>query len=107
MNPVNLYSLPPAGPDEVVSTLHEGLGIRIERIVSHGQSSPAGFWYDQPQHEWVVVVEGSARIEFDGGDARTLTAGDHLFIPAHCRHRVAWTAPDQPTIWLAVHHLVR
>lgn len=87
---------------ERFDTLLSRQGIRIERIVSHGQSSPAGFWYDQPQDEWVVVLHGSAELEIQGENGiRRLGPGDYLLIPAHCRHRVART--EQPTIWLAVH----
>lgn len=77
--------------------------VRIERIVSHGQSSPDGFWYDQTEAEWVVVLSGAARLLLEGESAPLhLSAGDHLLIPAHTRHRVEWTTPDEPTVWLAV-----
>ncbi len=80
-------------------------GLRIERIVSHGQCSPPGFWYDQPGGEWVLVVQGKARLRFaDESVSRELQAGDWLDIFPHRRHRVEWTAPDEPTIWLAVHY---
>ena len=77
-------------------------GVRIERIISYGHQTPAEDWYDQDQHEWVMVVQGQARLEFAGGKVLMMTAGDHVLIPAHCRHRVAWTTPDQPTVWVAV-----
>lgn len=79
-------------------------GLRIERIVSHGQASPAGFWYDQPQGEWVLVLSGSAglRLEHECGE-RVLKPGDFVEIPAHCKHRVEWTDSQQATVWLAVH----
>ncbi len=80
-------------------------GIRIERIVSTGQASPAGFWYDQPQCEWVALLTGAARLRFEDEDqVRHLNPGDYLEIAPHRRHRVEWTAPDQPTVWLAVHY---
>ncbi len=79
--------------------------IRIERIVSTGQFSPPGFWYDQPHGEWVVVLKASAGLLFENEPApRILHPGDFVNIPAHCRHRVAWTDPTMPTIWLAVHY---
>ncbi len=79
--------------------------IKIERIVSQGQTSPEGFWYDQDRNEWVMVVAGAAAILIDGeAETRTLKAGDHLNIPARTRHRVTWTDTSQPTIWLAVHY---
>lgn len=78
-------------------------GVRIERIVSTGQSSPPGFWYDQPEHEWVLVLEGRGVIEFEGQRPDIeLARGDFLLIEPHCRHRVSFTDPDQPTVWLAV-----
>jgi cupin 2 domain-containing protein len=79
-------------------------GVRIERIISKGDASPPGFWYDQDWDEWVIVLSGEARLRFEEErDARTLSAGDYVFIPAKARHRVDWTRPDQATVWLAVH----
>ena len=80
-------------------------GVRIERIVSQGHASPPGFWYDQPQGEWVVVLAGEARLRFeDEAEPRTLGPGDFCDISPHRRHRVDWTDPAQPTVWLAVHY---
>ena len=85
--------------------LAERPGVRIERIVSTGQASPPGFWYDQDWGEWVVLLSGAARLRFaDEDEPRHLGPGDWVDIPAHCRHRVEWTDPDQPTVWLAVHY---
>ena len=79
--------------------------VRIERIISHGHSSPEGFWYDQDQDEWVMLLQGAARIRFEEGErALEMKPGDFVHIPAHQRHRVEWTKPDAHTIWLAVHH---
>ena len=79
--------------------------MRIERIVSTGQASPPGFWYDQDWAEWVLVLSGAAGLEFEGEAApRRLGPGDCVLIPAHARHRVAWTDAHQPTVWLAVHY---
>lgn len=78
-------------------------GLRIERIVSRGHSSADGYWYDQPRHEWVLVIRGKGIVSFEDGRMQELAAGDYLLIPAHCRHRVDWTEPDSDTIWLAVH----
>jgi len=100
----NLFSdLAAELPDELVETLAWGEYIRIERIVSHGQASPPGFWYDQDQHEWVIVVKGAARLRFED-QAIEMKPGDFVNIPAHKKHRVDWTTPDEPTIWLAVHY---
>ena len=89
---------------EQVRTLANGRGARIERIVSTGQATPPGLWYDQDTDEWVVVLRGSARMEFENRKRLVkMTPGDWISIAAHERHRVAWTSPDEPTVWLAVH----
>lgn len=90
---------------ELVSVLLSRPGLRVEHIVSAGQASPPGFWYDQPQPEWVLLVSGTAllRIE-DEASPRHLAAGDWIDLPAHCRHRVEWTTPECPTVWLALHY---
>jgi cupin 2 domain-containing protein len=98
-----LRDLPDARSGEVVDTLLTEGSTRIERIVSLGQASPPGFWYDQPQAEWVLVLQGAASVRFaDEATPRLLAAGDHLYIAAHHRHRVEWTDPASPTVWLAV-----
>jgi len=95
----NLSPDVPRGADETVDSLLNGDGVRLERIVSRGQASPAGFWCDQEEAEWVMVLSGRARLTVEGETSdRELGPGDSLFLPAHCRHRVAWTAPDQATI---------
>ena len=100
----NLFAdLPQHLPDELFTTLLDAKNVRIERIVSHGHASPDGFWYDQDQHEWVVVIKGAARLSFEG-QTFEMKPGDALNIPAHTKHRVVWTTPDEPTIWLAVHY---
>ena len=72
---------------------------------SYGHASPRDLWHDQPEHEWVVLLKGAARLRFAGQDQPVeLTRGDFVNIPAHHRHRVEWTTPDEPTIWLAVHY---
>ena len=98
-----LANLPRDLPDEFFTTLLQAPGIRIERIVSHGHKSPDGFWYDQPTSEWVLVLKGAAKIEFEETTVE-MGPGDYVDIPAHRKHRVAWTTPDEPTIWLAVHY---
>ena len=102
----NLLSGLPSQPlvDEMVETLLERPGVRIERIVSTGQATPGGKWLDQTSDEWVMVVAGRARLSIEGEVAdRELGAGDFVFLPAHCRHRVAWTDAEKPTVWLAIH----
>ena len=98
----NLFSDVSANlPDELLTTLLEAANVRIERIVSHGHSSPEGFWYDQDEHEWVIVLKGAARLRFED-NMMELKSGDFVNISAHKKHRVEWTTPDEPTIWLAV-----
>lgn len=84
-----------------MTVLAEGEGVKIERIVSDGHASPEGFWYDQEQYEWVLLVSGSAVLAFED-KAVALKPGDHLLIPAHQRHRVEATSQTEKTIWLAV-----
>jgi cupin 2 domain-containing protein len=98
-----LRDLPDARAAEQVATLLAAGSVRIERIVSHGQASPPGFWYDQEEGEWVLVLAGAARLRIEGeAEARQLGPGDALDLPAHTRHRVEWTDPARPTVWLAV-----
>lgn len=99
----NLFSdIPPRSEEELFITLLEKPGVRIERIVSYGQSSPEGFWYDQAWDEWVLLIQGSAELDL-GEQCISLKPGDHLLIPAGQKHRVSKTDPDQTTIWLAAH----
>lgn len=88
---------------ETVTDLLRLPGLRIERIVSTGQASPPGFWYDQGWDEWVILLSGGAGLAIEGEAESNLAPGDYVFLPAHKRHRVTWTRPDEPTVWLAVH----
>jgi cupin 2 domain-containing protein len=101
---VNLLSpLPDARAAEAVDALLSLPNVRIERIVSFGQASPPGFWCDQAEGEWVMLLAGAARLRFaDEPEPRFLNPGDWLDIAAHRRHRVDWTDPAAPTVWLAV-----
>jgi cupin 2 domain-containing protein len=90
---------------EITDILADARDVRIERIVSTGQVTPEGEWYDQDSDEWVLVVSGAARLRIEGEAAdRELAAGDWVLLPAHCRHRVTWTQAEPPTLWLAVHY---
>jgi cupin 2 domain-containing protein len=89
---------------ELFTDIASAPGVRIERIVSSGHATPEGEWYDQPQDEWVVVLKGKARLGFEDGTALDMAPGDHALIPARRRHRVEWTSPREPTVWLAVHY---
>ena len=92
-----------AQPEEMVETLCRLAETRIERIVSTGQATPDGQWYDQDADEWVLLVAGAARLRIEGESRdRDLAPGDYLLLPAHCRHRVTWTDSEGPTIWLAM-----
>lgn len=95
-----LRDLPLAGAEEHFQTLLGRPGLRIERIVSDGQVSPPGFWYDQADDEWVLLLQGEAELEYRDGRCQTLAAGDAVLIPAGCAHRVARTALR--TVWLAL-----
>jgi len=90
-------------PDELTEVLAASESVRVERIVSYGHASPQDFWYDQDSHEWVVVLSGAAKLRFEDGTVE-MKPGDYINIPAHKRHRVEWTTPDEPTVWLAVHY---
>ncbi len=102
----NLFAGVPAQLDaELFDTLVEVEGLRLERIVSTGQATPVGEWFDQDRDEWVVLLDGAAEVLFEGeAGPRPLAPGDWLRIPAHVRHRVTRTDPDRPTVWLALHH---
>ncbi|WP_420347498.1 cupin [Pelagibius sp.] len=102
-----LRDLPSAAAGEVFETLLERPGVKLERIVSEGQTTPEDDWYDQDRDEWVLLLAGAARltVEVAGGapEDRDMVPGDAILLPAHCRHRVAWTDPDRPTVWLGLH----
>jgi len=96
--------LPDEMKDESFQEILSRPNLKIERIVSRGHCSPEGFWYDQEGDEWVLLVQGGAGLELEGeAEVTALKPGDHLLIPAHRRHRVAWTSENEDTIWLAVH----
>ena len=100
----NLLRAAYPAPDEPerFETLLTGSGrFRVERILSGGQITPEGEWYDQEQDEWVVLLEGEARLRYADGTEVTLCKGESLFLPKHKRHRVVYTSPA--CLWLAVH----
>lgn len=102
----NLFADLPAVPEaaERFEALLQRPGLRIERIVSTGQASPPGFWYEQPEAEWVVLLAGAAALRFeDEKEGRQLAPGDWVFIAAGRRHRVEWTQEGAASVWLAVH----
>ena len=100
---MNLFeNIPESAPEEIMTELLSADGVRIERIVSFGQSSPDGFWYDQKENEWVLLLEGSATLGLEQGATIDLKPGDHLNIPAGQRHRVEKTDQNSRTVWLAI-----
>ena len=99
-----LDEIPEELPEELIQTLHGTPDLRIERIVSRGHSSPDGFWYDQETSEWVLLLQGAARLSLEGEEPIDLRPGSFVHLPAHTRHRVEWTDESGPTIWLAIHY---
>jgi cupin 2 domain-containing protein len=102
---MNIFRVPQSLPrdEELFEHLARGEGLLIERIISTGQTTPAGQWYDQERDEWAVVVQGEATLKYHDGKTVTLQRGDCVFIPAHVKHRVESTTVDPPCIWLAIH----
>ena len=101
----NIFNLPKSPlVDESFQTLLENKQLKLERIISKGHCSAVDEWYDQAFDEWVILLQGKARLQFaEDRSIITLTAGDYLFIPAHEKHRVDWTDPLIESIWLALH----
>jgi len=105
MHSGNIFtSIPDSQDRETFEQIIQDKNVRIERIVSRGQTSPESGWYDQDQGEWIILLKGGAVITFEDGSEVKLSAGDYTNLPAHTRHRVSWTDPGTETIWLAVHY---
>ena len=106
MKPNNLFSqIPDSKAAEVVDGILQTDTFHLERIVSWGQATPTGEWYDQDTNEWVILLRGSAALSFEGEPGKVvLNPGDYVHIPARQRHRVEWTAPEEITVWLALHY---
>ena len=101
----NLFDAIPADlSEEQFDLILNSDSVKIERIISRGHTSPVSGWYDQDQHEWVIVLQGEAKIELQDEGEQHLLPGSHLNIPAHQKHKVTWTKEDTETIWLAVHY---
>jgi cupin 2 domain-containing protein len=103
MIPESIFDLPAVLPNqEILEILITEKAIRLERIISTGQITPIGQWYDQSDHEWVILLQGFAEISYEDGSKVSLKAGDYLLIPAHQKHRVEFTSNNPPCIWLAI-----
>jgi cupin 2 domain-containing protein len=96
-----LFSLPATLPDEITETLVQAKHVRIERIESQGHASPTNFWYDQDKNEFVLLIQGAARLRFEDSVVE-MKPGNWIDISAHRKHRVEWTTPDERTVWLAL-----
>lgn len=100
-----LSKLPQPSSEEVFEPLLDACGIRLERIISFGQATPAGEWLLQDWDEWVVLLAGEASLLIEGESAaRELKPDDWINIPAGVRHRVESTSTEPPTVWLALHY---
>lgn len=97
---MNIFDLPLLPlPHEMTNILTESSNVRVERIVSTGQTSD---WYDQAETEFVVLIEGSAVIEFENDRCTALSKGNTLLLKPHERHRVSYTSSEPPCIWLCI-----
>ena len=101
----NIFTeIPNELPTEIFEEIIRNNSFKLERIISKGHTTPKGTWYDQDKNEWVVLLKGSAGLFIEGKkQATALKPGDYIYIPAHVRHRVEWTDPEEETIWLALH----
>jgi cupin 2 domain-containing protein len=105
MIPASIFDLPAdLSESEIFEILAQNQAIRLERIISTGQTTPIGQWYDQSDFEWVILLQGLAEISFEDGSRVNLKAGDYLLIPPHQKHRVEFTSNNPPCIWLALHY---
>ncbi len=99
------HDIPHQIPDEIFQILLQTPGLKIERILSRGQATPPGHWYDQDTHEWVVLLQGRAGLKIAGENhIRELNPGDYVYLPAHLKHRVEWSDTEKDCIWLAIHY---
>ncbi len=106
MKTMNIFSkIPPQFDEEVFENILQNNSFQLERIVSRGQATPKGQWYNQDRDEWVILLQGSAALKIEGHDELLkMRPGDHVHLPANLKHRVEWTDAQQTTIWLALHY---
>ncbi len=101
----NIFAnIPKNSEQELFEDLFKNDFIKIERIISYGNSSDENFWYDQSHSEWVLIIQGSATLQFEAHELFEMKKGDYIFIPPHKKHRVDSTDLNKPTIWLAIHY---
>ena len=98
----NIFKLPDKLPPEELFEAIFDNGILIERVVSTGQTTPEGEWYDQERDEWLIVLQGEGELGYEDGSRIKLATGDYLFIPARQKHRVEYTSSEPPCIWLTI-----
>lgn len=103
MNTNIFKNIPDQLPEELFECIFKQDNVRIERIISKGQVTPTGQWYDQDWDEWVMLLQGEATVLYENNQVFHLVAGDYLLIPARTKHRVEWTPPELTTLWLAIH----
>lgn len=100
----NIFQLPNlSSNEEIFETIISNNNILIEKIISTGQITSEGEWYDQDKDEWVILLQGEAKLSYFDGSNYSLKSGDYLLIPAHQKHRVEYTSIKPPCIWLAIH----
>ncbi len=95
-------NIPNKMPEEIFETMVDNKNVKVEKIISRGHSSPNSSWYDQDEDEWVLLLKGHAKLQFENDEMLELLPGDYINIPANKKHRVEWTDPEDATIWLAV-----
>jgi cupin 2 domain-containing protein len=107
MKPGNIFSeIPDLMKGEIFETLLKTDHLDLERIISSGQATHPGQWYEQTTDEWVILLKGCAGLLFEGQkEVMVLHPDDYVHILAHQRHRVEWTDGEQKTVWLALHYL--
>lgn len=103
-NKKNIFQDYSPSKDEIFEDLLKNSNFKVERIISKGQRSPDGFWYEQEQDEWVLLLEGNAILLFEDNTKVDMKKGDYILIPKYCKHRVEWTDPTKETFWLAIHY---
>jgi len=101
-NIFDLHAVDFSNNEEITEIITQGNFLRIERIISAGQTTPDGFWYDQNEHEFVMVLQGEAKIVLEDNKEQLFKTGDYINIPAHVKHRVTYTSSEPKCIWLAI-----